>query len=88
LPETSILSIHCGLAILVMSGISVIIPAPAGSAGVYHYFIGSTVVLYGLNQQQGMELAFLMHSAQTFFILTAGSLSLIATLILANKNKA
>lgn len=85
LPETSILSIHCGLAILVMSAVSVIIPAPAGSAGVYHYFIGSTVVLYGVTKQQGMELAFLMHSAQTFFLLTAGSLSLIATLILANK---
>lgn len=87
LSETSILGLDCGLAVLVMSAVSVIIPAPAGSAGVYHYFIGNTVVLYGLSQQQGMELAFLMHSAQTFFIITAGSISLIVSLVLANSVK-
>lgn len=87
LPETSFLGLDCGLAVLVMSAVSVIIPAPAGSAGVYHYFIGNTVVLYGLSQQQGMELAFLMHSAQTFFIIAAGSIALIVSLVLANSVK-
>ncbi len=87
LPETSVLGLDCGLAVLVMSAVSVIIPAPAGSAGVYHYFIGNTVVLYGLSQQQGMELAFLMHSAQTFFIIAAGSIALIVSLVLANSTK-
>jgi uncharacterized membrane protein YbhN (UPF0104 family) len=86
LPETSILTIRCGLAVLVMSGISVIIPAPAGSAGVYHYFIGSTVVLYGVTQQQGMELAFLMHTVQTLFIIFAGSISLAVSLFLGAKS--
>jgi uncharacterized protein (TIRG00374 family) len=87
LPETSVLGLDCGLAVLVMSAVSVIIPAPAGSAGVYHYFIGNTVVLYGLSQQQGMELAFLMHSAQTFIIIAAGSIALIVSLVLANSAK-
>jgi uncharacterized membrane protein YbhN (UPF0104 family) len=85
LPATSILTIHCALAVLVMSGVSAIIPAPAGSAGVYHYFIGATVVIYGVTQQEGMELAFLMHSTQTLFIITSGGICLLISLILANK---
>jgi hypothetical protein len=85
LQETSFLGIRCGLAILVMSAVSVIIPAPAGSAGVYHYFIGSTLVIYGTTEQQSMELAFLMHSAQTFFIVISGSICLLISLLLANR---
>ena len=85
LPETSVLGLDCGLAVLVMSSVSIIIPAPAGSAGVYHYFISSTVVLYGVAQQQGMELAFLMHTTQTLFILFSGAVALLCSLFLTKK---
>ncbi len=85
LPETSVLGLDCALAVLVMSAVSVIIPAPAGSAGVYHYFISTTVVLYGVDSKQGMELAFLMHTTQTLFIMVSGGLALVGCLVMTKK---
>jgi uncharacterized protein (TIRG00374 family) len=86
LPETSFLGLDCGLAILLMSAVAVVIPAPAGSAGVYHYFIGITLTIYGVKAPYDMQLPLLMHTVQTLFIMVAGSLALLASLVVPKEN--
>ncbi len=86
LPATSFLGLDCGLAILLMSAVAVVIPAPAGSAGVYHYFIGITLTIYGVKAPYDMQLPLLMHTIQSLSIIVAGSLALLASLLVPKEH--
>lgn len=61
LPETKHLSYLAVLTILVMGTIGMAAPT-VGGIGSYHFLVGQIVVLYGLNQADGIALATFLHT--------------------------
>ena len=84
IPETADLGFMCGLSILVMTAISIAAPVQGG-IGVYHVFVAATFTAYGVESGLGKDFAFLMHSVQTFLIVTAGAISFLISMFLKPK---
>lgn len=82
IPETANLSPLAILTILVMGSIGMAAPT-VGGLGSYHILVGSIVVLYGLDKQNGYTLATFLHSMQgLFFVVVFGIISFIISSIL------
>ncbi|MCS7017615.1 MAG: lysylphosphatidylglycerol synthase transmembrane domain-containing protein [Cytophagales bacterium] len=80
MPATENLDWHCALAILMMSGISIVAPVQGG-IGVYHLFITATLSAYGIVQSAAQEFAFMAHSSQLFSYVFFGVLALGLSLL-------
>ncbi len=76
---TAHLDWHCALAILAMSGISIVAPAPGG-IGVYHALIAGTLVAYGVAESPAKEFAFMAHSSQMLMFIVVGGACLLLSL--------
>jgi uncharacterized membrane protein YbhN (UPF0104 family) len=80
MPQTEHLGFTAALFLLVAGGIGMSAPVQGG-IGAYHLLVSQGLILYGLNQRDGLAFATLLHSLQIIMILLLGSASLILLLI-------
>jgi uncharacterized protein (TIRG00374 family) len=85
--ETSGLSLLAGLTILVTGSIGMATPVQGG-IGAFHVLVSSVLVLYGVNLDDGLLFATVLHSSQVLAVLVFGSISMIVTVLLQNKKQA
>ncbi|WP_448518290.1 lysylphosphatidylglycerol synthase domain-containing protein, partial [Rhodoflexus sp.] len=87
LPTTEQLDWHCALAVLMMSGVSIVAPVQGG-IGVYHLLITATLAAYGIAQSPAQEFAFMAHSSQMLVYIVFGVLAIGVSLLFkpANQN--
>lgn len=86
-PLTENLGILAGLSILVMGSFGMATPIPNG-VGAFHTLVAGVLVLYGINQQDGIIFATIMHTSQFITVLVIGSLSLILVNLKHKRKKA
>lgn len=79
MPQTSQLGLLAALTILVMGSIGMAAPTQGG-LGSFNILVGSTLVLYGLTQQDGQTLATLMLLSQWLFVIIYGGISFLIVL--------
>lgn len=75
--ETSVLTLGACLSILTIGTIGRSVPIQGGGMGAYHFLVASVVVLYGLSETWGKDLATLIHAGQTFFTFGMGLVGLV-----------
>ena len=75
-PLTENLGILAGLSILVMGSFGMASPTPNG-IGAFHALVAGVLVLYGIDYNEGIIFATIMHTSQFITVLVVGSLSLI-----------
>ena len=85
MPETAGLSMVAGLAILSMGSIGMTAPVQGG-IGAYHFMVSSILVLYGIDYEDGLAFATILHAAQTLGVIVVGSISLIVVSLIGRKN--
>ncbi len=85
LSETSHLGWLAGLAILIMSSISLSIPVQGG-IGAYHLLVSSTLLAYGISKDSAMLYVTLMHTSQLLMTLVGGGVCAMVGLFLT-KNR-
>jgi uncharacterized protein (TIRG00374 family) len=74
------------LTILVMGSVGMAIPT-IGGIGSYHLLVGKIVVLYGLTNQEGINLATFLHTMQgLLFVLFFGLIALVFSFLSTNKH--
>jgi hypothetical protein len=86
-PLTKELGILAGLSILVMGSFGMASPAPNG-IGAFHSFVAGVLVLYGIEQKDGIIFATIMHTSQLLTVLVVGSASLILVNVRSKKHQA
>lgn len=70
------LSPFVALAVLAMGSVGMVLPVQAGM-GTYHFFVSSTLVLYGIALNSGASLALVLHGSTTIFVILIGLIALI-----------
>lgn len=75
--ETNVLSCGACLSILAIGTVGRSVPIQGGGMGAYHFLVMSVVVLYGLSEEWGKDLATLIHAGQTFFTFAMGLVGLL-----------
>ena len=84
--ETSGLSLLAGLTILVTGSIGMATPVQGG-IGAFHVLVSSVLVLYGIDLDDGLLFATILHSSQVLAVLFFGGIGMIVTVLLQNKRK-
>ncbi len=84
LPSTSNLSPIAGLTILAMGSIGMAAPVQGG-IGTYHFMVTGVLVLYGIDQSQGILFTTLLHTSQTVGVIIVGVISLFISANLVKK---
>jgi uncharacterized protein (TIRG00374 family) len=86
LEATANLSFVDCLTVFAIGTIGVVLPAPAAGAGTYHTFVMQSLLLFGVQKEDGIAYATLVHGTQMVFLIAFG---LIASFIvfLQKKNK-
>ena len=74
--ETSFLGLSAALSILVAGAIGTIVPVNA-AIGSYHLFVANILIYYGIEYQDGLFFATVVHASHVVAILLFGVLSLI-----------
>jgi len=85
LPETDSLDLLAGLSLLAMGSIGMAAPVQGGF-GTYHALVAGVLVLYGINEEDGVLFATLLHTSQVIFILVVGGISFIISLLINKKD--
>ncbi len=83
-PATSGLSPLAGIVILMAGGLGMSAPVQGG-IGAYHIFVSSALLLYGIKYEDGIVYATLMHTSQMVFLIVAGSICLLISLLISRK---
>lgn len=78
------LSPLAGLSTLVIGSLGIVAPVQGG-IGAYHWCVQKILVLYNINEDNGLTFAFIVHTAQTLLIILSGAVSLILLPIFAKK---
>lgn len=86
LPETAGLSWRAGLAVLVMGSFGMAAPVQGGF-GTFHALVSGVLLLYGVNEQEGVLFATLIHSLQTISFIFFGGISFFIASVLSSKGK-
>ena len=86
LESTSSLGLGAGIALLIMGGLGMSAPVQGG-IGTFHALVTAALILYGIEEADGQLFAFLLHSSQFVMILVVGSISLVISMVIKNKNK-
>ena len=87
LPETSHLGFGVGLVILVVGGLGMSAPVQGG-IGVFHIFVYSALLIYGINIDIGKSYAILVHTSQTLTVIVLGGISFIISLLIGKSEPA
>lgn len=74
---TAHLTIADGFFIMVAASLGIVIPVPGG-IGAYHYLVSLALTVLGLQLEEGLTFATIVHSSQTLMLFTAGSVAAIA----------
>ena len=74
--ETSHLGLSAALSILVAGALGTIVPVNAG-IGAYHLFVASILIYYGIEYEDGLFFATILHGSQVITILFFGLVSLV-----------
>jgi glycosyltransferase 2 family protein len=87
LPETAGLGWRAGLAVLVMGSFGMAAPVQGGF-GTFHALVSGVLLLYGVQEQEGVLFATLIHSMQTVSFIFFGGISFfLASVSSPNKKK-
>ncbi len=86
LKETAHLGLNAGLTVLVMGSFGMAAPT-IGGIGPYHFLVGNILVLYGLTQKNGIDLATFIHGSQMIMQIGLGIVAFLITLFVPQKNK-
>ncbi|MFN4298491.1 MAG: lysylphosphatidylglycerol synthase transmembrane domain-containing protein [Thermaurantimonas sp.] len=84
LPATEHLSLSDSLFIMIVAGLGMLVPAPAG-IGSYHYAVVTGMGILGIAADTGMAFATLVHTGQFIMTLAAGFISLIGMYVWRGK---
>ena len=84
---TNHLGLLVGLTVMIMGGFGFVAPVQGGF-GAYHAIVTQTLVLYSIDESDGLAYAFLMHSTQTVGVILFGILSFIILPIYNRKKPA
>ena len=84
LPNTSVLSFADTLFIMIVAGLGMLVPSPAG-IGSYHYAVVTGMGILGIASDTGMAFATLVHSGQFIMTLIAGFIGLIGLYVWKGK---
>lgn len=84
LPATAHLSLSDSLFIMIVAGLGMLVPAPAG-IGSYHYAVVTGMGILGIAADSGMAFATLVHTGQFIMTLVAGFISLIGMYVWRGK---
>lgn len=76
LPETENLDISSGLFVMIVAGIGMVIPTPAG-AGSYHILVKMAMVALGISATVGLSFATLVHEGQLIMTAIAGATAFV-----------
>jgi uncharacterized protein (TIRG00374 family) len=80
LDATAHLGWHEGLFILVAGGLAMLVPVQGG-IGAYHYIVSQALLLVGIQQQDSLAYATLIHASQMFMFILLGFISLLMLLL-------
>lgn len=84
LPDTAHLSLSDSLFIMIVAGLGMLVPAPAG-IGSYHYAVVTGMGILGIAADTGMAFATLVHTGQFLMTLVAGFISLMGMYVWKGK---
>jgi uncharacterized protein (TIRG00374 family) len=84
LPETSDLGWRAGLSVLVMGSLGMAAPVQGGF-GTFHALVSGVLLLYGVNEQEGVLFATLIHSMQTISFIIFGGISFFLASVVSTK---
>lgn len=85
IPATSHLTPIDGLFLLIAGSVGMMMPVQGG-IGAFHFFISNSIALYGIEKQDGLVYATILHTSQMLFTIFLGSFSLLL-LFLTSKKK-
>lgn len=84
-PATSELGFHAVMSLFAIGSIAMAAPLPGGT-GSYHVLVPQGLVfLYAIPQSEAVAFTFIFHGWQTFIMVVAGAISLVATSWLVKK---
>lgn len=84
LESTANLSFVDCLTVFAIGTIGVVLPAPGAGAGTYHFFVMQSLLLFGVQKEDGIAYATLVHGTQMVFLIVFG---LIASFIVFLQKK-
>jgi hypothetical protein len=84
LEATASLSFVDCLTVFAIGTIGVVLPAPGAGAGTYHFFVMQSLLLFGVQKEDGIAYATLVHGTQMVFLIAFG---LIASFIVFLQKK-
>lgn len=87
IPATSGLGLSVAMAVLISSGLAMIVPV-SGGIGAYHLFISTTLLFFGLTREEGLVFATIMHASQLLLYFVGGGLSFIIASMLKRNTQA
>jgi glycosyltransferase 2 family protein len=84
-PSTSTLGLGAVLSVFALGSIAMVAPLPGG-AGAYHTLVPAGITfLYKIPAPDAIAFVFIFHAWQTFIVVAAGALSMIATSLLSKR---
>lgn len=85
LGATASLGVQTGLFIMVAGSLGMTAPVQGG-IGAYHWIVAQALLLYGIDQADGLSFATINHSAQTLLVMVVGSISLLLVFLQSKKS--
>lgn len=84
IPETSDLGVSAGLSVLVMGSLGMAAPVQGGF-GTFHALVSGVLLLYGIDQSDGILFATLVHGMQTISFILLGAFAFFMISVLSSK---
>ncbi|WKN45931.1 lysylphosphatidylglycerol synthase transmembrane domain-containing protein [Tunicatimonas pelagia] len=84
IPETSNLGASAGLAVLVMGSLGMAAPVQGG-IGTFHALVSGVLLLYGIEQGDGVLFATLIHGMQTLSFIVMGGFAFFMVSVLSSR---
>ena len=72
---TSIMSISIGICVLVVGSVSKMLPTQAHGAGAFHFLVSTFLILYGIEKEDGLVIATVIHGSQFLYYVFGGAIS-------------
>jgi len=86
IPQTSDLTWSDGFFVMVAASLGIVVPTPGG-IGAYHYLVMLALGILGIDREDGLTYATIVHSSQTLMLMIAGALAFLFLYIQRRKPK-